>query len=523
MIVEAPLQFNSVLILLLIVAMAVAVAAERLRVPYTVSLVLAGLLLGGLHVMNAPHLTKELLFSVFLPGLVFEAAFHLEYQDFRRHLMGTLALAVPGVAASIALTALILVLASPALGAAGSFTWGPALVFGSLIAATDPIAVVALFRSLGAPQRLSALLEGESLLNDGTSIVIFGLIVGGATATVAGVAAGFFGTVGIGAAVGLVIGLVVSKLTAQIDHPMIEITLTTIAAYGSFIAGEQLHGSGVIATVVAGMLCGNYGARIGMTPSTRVAVETFWEYIAFALNSLIFLLIGFESSIRDLLNAWWLILPAFIAVLAGRAIVVLAVTTALRRTRERTPASWSTVLIWGGLRGSLSMVLALSLPAGFPNRTLLVNTTFGVVLLSIMVQGLTMAPLLRRLGLARLRPSKVDYEIARGRLRAATAALDELRRMNREESLADELGASVRAEYEELARGADAKIKSLHLSEAALREEEEVAARRHLLTVEKERLIEMRQQGLLGREACDRVMADVDARMMALDSPKPRV
>jgi CPA1 family monovalent cation:H+ antiporter len=390
-------QLVSVLILLMALAMAVAVAASRLRVPYTVALVVAGLGIGALSLLQPPHLTRELLFSVFLPGLVFEAAFHLEFAVLRRQLISVLVLAVPGVVVAMLLTGSLLAVASATLG------WLPAMVFGALIAATDPITVVALFRTLGVPAQLSTLLEGESLLNDGTGIVLFGLIVGlagTAPPTLGQVAAGFVTTVGLGALTGGLFGFVLSRLIRRLDDPMVEITLTTIAAYGSFVVAERLHGSGVIATVIAGLLCGNYGARIGMKPATRLAVETFWQYVAFALNSLVFLLIGFTVQPEALWQARGLILIAFGIVVVTRAVIVLVVSGLLRRTAERLPDKWPTVLTWGGLRGALSIVLALSLAADFPQRDLLVNLTSGVVILSILIQGLSMAPLVRRLGLS---------------------------------------------------------------------------------------------------------------------------
>jgi CPA1 family monovalent cation:H+ antiporter len=253
------------------------------------------------------------------------------------------------------------------------------------------------------PAQLSTLLEGESLLNDGTGIVLFGLIVGlagTAPPTLGQVVAGFVTTVGLGALTGGLFGFVLSRLIRRLDDPMVEITLTTIAAYGSFVVAERLHGSGVIATVIAGLLCGNYGARIGMKPATRLAVETFWQYVAFALNSLVFLLIGFTVQLGALWQARGLILIAFGIVVVTRAVIVLVVSGLLRRTAERLPDKWPTVLTWGGLRGALSIVLALSLAADFPQRDLLVNLTSGVVILSILIQGLSMAPLVRRLGLS---------------------------------------------------------------------------------------------------------------------------
>ncbi|CAN5810284.1 hypothetical protein BH09MYX1_BH09MYX1_06750 [soil metagenome] len=264
---------------LLSIAACVALVARWLKFPYTVALVVAGLLLGLTHVISPPHLTKDLLFSVFLPGLLFEAAFHLNGRKFLQNKITILTLAVPGVAVSVGLTAAILAPLAPRLSMGGLSVTG-ALVFAALIAATDPIAVVALFRSLGAPKRLTMLVESESLLNDGTSVVVFGLVVaaamGGSTSIAAG-ALQFLTVVGMGILVGVVIGFAVSAIIRRIDDPMIEITLTTIAAYGSFILAEELGYSGVIATVVAGMVFGNYGAPKGMTPTTRVAVETFWD------------------------------------------------------------------------------------------------------------------------------------------------------------------------------------------------------------------------------------------------------
>ena len=393
---------GSVLIALFAVATAVALVARRLRIPYTVGLVVAGLVLGSSSLIHPPRLTKELLFSVFLPGLVFEAAFHLEFGRFRRNKLAISALALPGVAAAILLTGVLFTPIARFFHFAGDFRLVHGLAFGALISATDPIAVVALFKTLGVPARLGVLIEGESLLNDGTAVVFFSLVLGIATGngvTVGGATWQFVEVVGIGALVGGAVGFGASRLIHRIDDAMIEITITTVAAYGSFALGEGLRGSGVIATVVAGMLCGNYAAPSGMSPGTRVAAEAFWEYAAFALNSVVFLLIGFEVRLSQLLDSWRPIVAAYLTVTVGRALVIAAVGLLLRPTRERLASSWGVVLVWGGLRGGLSMVLALALPPDFIHRDLLITMTFGVVVLSILLQGLTMSTLLRRLGI----------------------------------------------------------------------------------------------------------------------------
>ncbi len=390
------------ILLLFLTATAVALLARPLRLPYTVALVLAGLGLGSINAFEPPRLTKDLLFAVFLPGLIFEAAFHIEFKEFWRNKRALISLAVPGVAASMLLTALILAPLVSALHLANNFDWRYSLVFAAIIAATDPIAVVALFRQLGVPKRLGLLLEGESLLNDGTAVVFFSLIlafVTGAPITALGMTFDFVLVVGAGAAVGIAVGFAASYLIHWLEDPMLEITVTTLAAYGSFLAAEQFHVSGIIATVAAGLVCGNFGARTGMSENSRMAVEVFWEYLAFALNSLVFLLIGFEVRIAELLTVWPAIVAAFLAVTIGRGIVVGTVGMALHRTPERIAPAWLSIITWGGLRGGLSMVLALGLPADFPNRELVVAMTFGVVLLSILGQGLTMGPLLRRLKL----------------------------------------------------------------------------------------------------------------------------
>jgi NhaP-type Na+/H+ or K+/H+ antiporter len=165
-----------------------------------------------------------------------------------------------------------------------------------------------------------------------------------------------------------------SQVIKRIDDAMIEITMTTIAAYGSFVCAEHFHFSGVIAVVVAGVPCGNYGARFGMTPSTRVAGETFWEFVAFALNSFVFLLIGLEVHLDALVTSWKAILVACLVVITGRGSVIFAVSAWLRKTREKIPWPWSVVLTWGGLRGGLPMVLVLSLAKDFPHRDLLVTS-----------------------------------------------------------------------------------------------------------------------------------------------------
>jgi CPA1 family monovalent cation:H+ antiporter len=508
-------------VVLFSVATGVAIAVRRLRVPYTVALVVVGLALGALHLVEPPRLTKELLFALFLPGLLFDAAFHLDAREFWRNRWAIGVLAVPGVLLGIVVTAAIATFIITRFQLEPGFSWSYGLVFGALIAATDPIAVVGLFRSLNVPERLTTLIEGESLLNDGTAIVILTLIlayVGGVATSPSALVVRFATIVGGGVLVGGAVGMAVSQMIVRIDEAMIEITLTTIAAYGSFVIGEQFHYSGVIATVTAGMICGNYAKRVGMSPSTQLAVETFWEYIAFALNSIIFLLIGFEVGLGMLAAAWAQITGGYVAVLLARSAVILGVLILLRGTRERLPTLWAPVLAWGGLRGALSMVLALALPVEFPHRTLLITMTFGVVVTSILAQGISMPLMLRSLGIGARGDDRQGYDLARIRLRVAEAASREIDRLRNDHAASRDVLDALQERYARRRAKAVEELAALHRTRGELRAEAAERIVRHLLLIEREQLGAQQRAGLLLPEVYRRLAADIDARLLRLES-----
>lgn len=511
------MHFEQVFVLLFAVATAVAIAARYLKLPYTVALLVAGLVLGVAHAFEPPRLTKELLFAIILPGLLFEAAFHLEFRKFWRNKLAVHSLAIPGVVVAVGLTAVLLVPVASGLHFVEDFTLLDGFVFASMIVATDPIAVVGLFKSLGAPKRLAVLVEGESLLNDGTGVVLFTLVLAVATGgsfTLGGAVLDFIRVAGMGALVGGAVGYGVSQVIRRVDDAMVEITLTVIAAYGSFVAAESLHYSGVIATVVAGMLCGNWAARVGMSPTTRVAVESFWEYLAFALNSVVFLLIGLEVQLGALLASWKPILVAFVVVITARALVVFGVSGLLRFTSERMPWAWSAVLTWSGLRGALSMVLALGLPVGFHQRELLLHMTYGVVVLSIILQGLTMEPLLKRLGITGHKDEYQEhYEQVRGRLSAANAVLSALEALRRARELPGEVLSRLEQQYQERVAVAEKELAALQRQTSRFHEEEHQEAVRRMLYVEKESLLRSYQRGTIGKEAYEFLVAELDMRL----------
>ncbi len=380
--------------ILLLVAAVVAMVAQRLRVPYTVGLVAAGVALALTHYQPGFALTKSLIFTALLPPLIFEAAFALPWPDLKRDFAPVLLLSTGGVLLAATLTA-------AGMHFAAGWEWPAAALFGALIAATDPVSVIAVFKEAGLRGRLRLLVEAESLFNDGTAAVLFGLVlavtVGGQTLTPGGVALNLLLSIGGGILCGLIVGGAALLLAGQTEDHLIEITFTTVAAYGSFLLAEHFHLSGVLATLACGLLLGNVGSLGSFSDRGHEAVTSFWEYAGFVANSLIFLLIGIRVA-REPFSGF--VMPLAIAVVTlGRAAAVYPLCALLRFSRWRIEARHQHVLFWGGLRGALALALVLGLPTNTPRRDEITAVAFGVVAFSIVVQGITMSPLLRRLGL----------------------------------------------------------------------------------------------------------------------------
>jgi CPA1 family monovalent cation:H+ antiporter len=306
-----------------------------------------------------------------------------------------LLLAVPGTIVTAFVVGAIVV------GVLG-LAWPIGLLFGTIVAATDPVAVVAVFRSLHTPARLSVIAEAESLINDGIAITLYTVLVGLVVAGNADVmAAGglFVRQVVGGAAIGVVMGVAFSRLAALIDDHSIEMTLSTALAYGSYLVGLSFETSGALACVAAGLVHGSYGRRIGMTPRTTRMLDDLWEYSGFVANAFVFLLVGFSASLRSLGATIGPVLTGIVAVLIARVLVVFGVPRVLPRAIRLSTAEHA-VLVWGGLRGALTITLALALPAEIAERQLLLTMAFGVVLFTLLVQGLTLPLVVRRAGLA---------------------------------------------------------------------------------------------------------------------------
>ncbi|MFT4712130.1 MAG: CPA1 family monovalent cation:H+ antiporter [Candidatus Azotimanducaceae bacterium] len=403
------------IIALLLVAAAVMAVSKKLKVPFTVLLVVVGASISFisetfadeniavLKMLEGLSLSPDLILYVFLPTLIFESAFNLNARQLWQNIVPILTLAVPGLLLSTGVIAGVLLLAT-------SIPLLPALLLGAILSATDPVAVIALFKQLGAPKRLAILVEGESLLNDATAIVLASILIAaisldaGAhkTSSISAVVeflAVFLGGLIVGWVLGIVTAILLGMVRADV---YIETTLTTILAYTSFLIAEQVfHVSGVVAVVAAGLTLGSWG-RIKISPSVRQYIDHFWEYMSFVATALIFLMVGMRVNLEELLASSNVLPWVVFGMLLSRAIVVYGMIPLSNKLpgRESTNRAYQTVMYWGGLRGAIALALVLSIPA-FEYSELFIALVMGAVLFTLIVQGLSIEWLVARLGLSK--------------------------------------------------------------------------------------------------------------------------
>lgn len=492
----------SVVIGLLLVASLVGIVTNRLRLPYTVGLVLIGLAL-SLQGQENIEIPPAIFLGLLVPPLIFEAAFHININDLIKDLAPILALAIPGV-----LITTLLVGGVVAWGT--GFPLATALVFGALVAATDPIAIVALFRTLGVPKRLLVLLEGESLFNDGTAIVVFNLMIVIAVTGIfdpLGSVIDFIVVAGGGLAVGFVLGVIISQAIRFIDDALIVTTLTTVLAFGSYLLAEQFHVSGVLAVVGAGMVSGNIGPR-GMSPSTRILVFNFWDYAAYLANSVVFLLIGIQIDLPVLLSDWQVILWAILAVLVARAVSVYG----LSWIGKGMPLRFKNVLYWGGLRGAISLALAISLPASLGSaREEIRAMSFGVVLFTLLVQGLSMKPLINRMGLIQRNEAQEEYERRHARSVMARASYERLEQMYKNGLISTHIWKMMSRPIEQHAQALAGAVTEVLNADPSVEQEVFDTAMREMLVSQRSILNTLLRDGIVSEDTFAQLVIEVDA------------
>ena len=491
--------------LILAIGSAVAIGAKRIGVAYNVALVLVGLVVALLGVLPRAPLDPELVLVGMLPVLVFQGALSANADHLRESKSAILALAIPGVALSL-------------FGTAAVATWAlelpftTALVLGALLAITDTVSVLLAFRAVRVPMRLAAIMEGESLFNDGTALVLVAttaaVAVGGDAEPLA-ISRSLLFALGGAIAFGVVFGVVGAMvLRATPDH-LTAVLVSLVVCFGVALASEEAHASPVIAVVIVGLVLGR-AARRSLPPSRVLALQSFWETIVFALNVLIFLLVGMQLDAAALFAEAPAILIAVVAMHAGRALAVYGSFGALRLfSKEPVPFKWQHVMMIGNIKGALSMAAVLALPSSVPFKDRLVTIVFGVTFLTLVGQALPFARLLKMLGVV-VRTADARVEAARARLVEARSGQKEL------DTLFGDGLVSRRAHAERMAL----LQREVLEAEKTLRASELEGSDDHLdlavLDAQRGALVEAGQRGILEGDAVEERLADIDERLLRI-------
>ncbi|HEY9728941.1 MAG TPA: sodium:proton antiporter [Chroococcales cyanobacterium] len=508
-----------VLIILLLVATGVALLSRRFRIPYITGLVLAGLAITELLPPSRLRLDSSLIFNLFLPILLFEATLNTDISRLRSTIKPIALLAGPGVVLCAGITSVLLRLE---LG----LDWIPASLVGVILSITDTALVIAVFKEVVVPHKLVTLVEGESLLNDDVALVLFSLILTvhstGSLSPLDVVQRFLFVLIG-GALVGLALGYLSVGLFSQTDDPLSVILLTVAVALGAFQVGEFFHVSGVVAVVVSGLIVGNLGLSGNTSASTQVTLFSFWEFAAFAVNTFIFLLIGLEINLIKLWYTLPAVLLALVAYQVGRALTVYPLLALVRFFDRPIPLRWRHVLFVGNIKGSLSTALALSLPSTLPGRDTLIAIVLGIVLLSLVGQGLSLPWFVRRLKLSHQSESQQQIEELQAQLMSAKAAQDELDSLLKSGVLPKAVYEEMRSTYQVRVAASERTLRDIYnqrpepsakLSSTPTKLD---AIRRQLLLAEKGALNDALRRRILSEEVIEERIKIINEQLLKLE------
>ncbi len=505
-----------ILIILLLIATAVALITQRLQIPYVTGLVLAGLPITEV-LSRRIGLDPSLVLNLFLPILIFEAAINTEISRLRSTIKPIALLAGPG---SLFSSAIIAVLVKFGLG----LPWIPAWLIGAILANTDTVSMIAVFKEIRVPSRLTTIVEGETLFNDAAALVSFNLVLvvyaTGSLTVFEGVKEMVVVSLG-GALVGVVLGYLSLPIFARLNDPLSSLLLTVALALGTFQIGQFWGVSGAVAVVIAGLIFGNLGLSHSSSASDRITLLSFWEYAGFGVNTFIFLLIGIEIDPATL----WGILPSILLVILayqlGRVLSVYLLLAGLRWFDRPIPLRWQHVLFLGNIKGSLSMALALSIPLTMPGRDKIIALVFGAVLFSLVGQGLSLPWLVKRLKISRISVAMQEIGQLQIQLIGSKAAQDEL------DSLLKS-GVLPKAVYEELWASYQARVAQ---SERVLRDRYNQhragqlegdrrgldAIRRRLLLAEKGAVSDALRKQIVPEDLVQPYIKDLDEKLLTLE------
>ena len=484
----------------MLIAALVGIAVSRLRLPYTVALVIVGLALSLVGVFQSIALSDELILLVFLPPLLFDGAINMDLDDLltRWRQVGVLAFVGTAISAGVIAGALTVV---------PGMSFSLAVVLAVMLAATDPVSVLAIFKEHGVGTGLRTLMEGESIFNDALAIVLYLITVeiafGDETVTVADGMVEFGTEVVVGTAVGLLVGFVAHRLMSTLDDHLVEIMLSLVTAYGAYLIADRLHGSGVIAVVMAGLLIGNFGTRMAMSASSRVALLDFWEVLTFMANSALFLLMGLAFDLGELRGDTAVAaLSIIVAMLLSRAVIAYGLLQVFRSSRAApVPASWRTAVFWGGLRGSVPVALVLGLDDPTFAGINAVTVVFAVVMFSLIVQGLTYKPVLDRLGLTSKSDEIAHYEDLLAETVAMKSARAELEAMRATGEIVPALFTDLHDDIEARSSRAEEELALLTADADAVRARQVARVARRIASAQKRALSEAARSGQIGEHA----------------------
>lgn len=513
---------------LLFIATAVAFILRKSKLPYTVILVLTGLGIGylaenftALSFLHNFRLSPDLIFYIFLPTLIFESSFHTNIKHFTQTIVTTSTLATIGLIMSTVMVAAGMVYFL-------DFSWSASLLFGALISATDPVSVLALFKQIGAPKRLAVIIEGESLFNDGTALVLFGIFLDGFRG-VANTVESFVLVASGGIFIGAVMGFIFSKSLDYVKNSKeIEISITLILAHSTFIVAEYFFGvSGILATVTAGLVVGNYGAY-KISPGVKEIMTHFWDYAAFLANSVLFLLVGIIifSNLGAVLPLLGPLSIVIVIVLVARMVMVYTLVPIINflYPQEKTPLAWMHVIQWSGLRGALVMALILTLPAEFPYHNELLIFSVGVIFFTIIVNGLTIRPLLAACGLHAL--NTVDsFKFDEHKILIGQKVNEKLKAMLEKGFINKEVHGQVQKYYRDFCKQGTTHVKNLfkeckdELNHCQLGE----ILKQHLLEVEQDVITKLYYQGEITQDLLLLLLNNIDQQKSQKEGKKVKI
>ncbi len=518
---------DGVVALALIVAVATMLAiAPALRIPYPILLVLGGLAIGLVPGMPEFELQPELVFFGILPPLLYGAAFFTSLRDLRANVrpIGLLAIglvAVTTVAVAVVAHAFI-----------DGLSWASAFVLGAIVSPTDPLAATSIARRLGVPRKLVMIVEGESLLNDGSGLVLYRVAVAAVlTGSFSALDTGglFVISAAGGIGVGLAVGWIVRQVRRRLHNPPAEITISLLTGYAAFISAELAGVSAVLAAVTAGIYLGWHTPEL-TTAQVRLQAYAVWEIVQYLLNAFLFVLVGLQlpvvvDALDDVPATTLLAYAALVSVtvIAVRFVWVFAVLNAPKWIARRL-SSWrgAVFLSWAGMRGALSLAAALALPletdagAPFPGRELIIFLTFAVILVTLVGQGLTFPLLIRALGLED--DGSEEREDAKARIHVAEAALARLEELVEEDWVREDTAERVRGAYRFRTNRFRARLEDGDDGEIELRSQDYQRLVRELLDAERQALVALRRSGAISNEVWLRVERDLDLEDERLDS-----